>query len=83
MPGVTICKECVSAAIRPWHGFAAGCNSCMARAAARSWQYDKAAKGQENTDYKALLTKLGLKHSEVQAARAADAMTTCAHLEKS
>jgi hypothetical protein len=80
---MVICKECASAAIRPWHGFAAGCTACSARAAARSWQYAKADKGGENTEYKALLAQLGLKHSEVQAARAADAMTTCAHLEKS
>lgn len=72
---MSLCPECLKAAAIQWHGFAADCRGCEARSAARSWQYDKAARGGDNTDYKNLLRALGLKHSDVQAARAADAMS--------
>jgi len=73
---MTICQECLKAAAVAWCGFRAECRGCTARSAARSWQYAQAARGGENADYKALLKRLGLKHTEVQAARAADAMNT-------
>lgn len=72
---MSFCKHCASAAITVWHGMTAGCKGCAARSAGRSPEYSKAAKGDENAAYKALLKKLNLKHSEVEAARAADALT--------
>jgi hypothetical protein len=76
---MTICQECLKSAVTVWHGVMADCRGCSARSAGRSWQYAQAAKGGANQPYKDLLKALGLKHSEVQTARTADALSSTSH----
>jgi hypothetical protein len=69
------CRECIAAAVRPWHGFASDCKGCAARAIARGPNYRQAqAGGRQDWKYRAELEALGVTHEQVKAAAAADAL---------
>lgn len=69
------CPDCLTAAVRPHHGFRANCPGCCARGAARSPHYRRCSDaGVQDRAYRGLLAQFGLTHAAVQAAHAADAM---------
>lgn len=69
------CLDCSTAAERAWHGFAAGCKGCAARAVARGHNFARVRKaGQLDRTYRAELDALDVTHDEVKAAHAADAL---------
>lgn len=69
------CRDCAAAAANPWHGLTAGCRGCVARRLARSQAYRQAREAGDMTpEYRAELEAAGLRHSEVTAARKADAL---------
>lgn len=70
------CADCVQATLGPWHGFSYHCEGCAARAVARGPNYRRARdSGSQHRVYRAELESMGVTHSQVVAAAAADQIT--------
>jgi hypothetical protein len=69
------CTDCLAAAVKLHHGFAAECHGCCARAAARSPHFRRVRDaGVQDREYRALLAQFDLTHEQVRTAAAADAL---------
>lgn len=70
---MSTCPDCTQAAITEWHGFRADCDSCKARAMARSPHYRRCRDaGQQDRAYRQMLQQFGLTHEQVRTAALAD-----------
>lgn len=70
-----VCQDCLTAALKPHHGFTAMCPGCNARAASRSPHFFRVKlAGAQDRSYRGLLAQFGLQHEAVKAAYEADAL---------
>jgi hypothetical protein len=68
------CPDCSTAAVQQWHGFAAGCKGCVARAVARGPNFHASrVQGSLTRPYLDELLRTGLTHEEVRKAQEVDA----------